>query len=491
MRARLTLDPDRVLPWACVAAAFAWFASVALRFPPGDGDLLWQQWLGARILREHAIPRALGPETFAAAGAPWTPHEWLFSTLLAWSAEHAVPWLIPLVCALAAAIGLATVVVRSRRRGVSAALSAAAAIVCALAMIQSFGARAQVLGWMGLTIVVTLLEIDGPWAWAAVPATIAWANLHASVFLSPAVAGLFAIAALLRDRAWSRDVTRRAALAAACAGATLVTPLGLDLPRYAVGLLASPIRASISEWGATSMTSAVFILAALPLLLIIGAFGMRASVRDRLLAAAFTVVLFTAVRNVPVFALIVAPVALSALAAGRAPRAVTPRATSFAAWSTVGAVAAVCVLIPTLVWRIAPAAQSGLPSGPARALLAQARSQPRVFCEDFAWCSLFLRVPGAVRFYMDGRCDPYPAPMWRDYREVMDGNRRWAAIIERERIDAILVRRDGALDSLLAERPAMWRRIASDRLARLYVKPALLEGGRSDGRRALAAAITH
>ncbi|HWT07368.1 MAG TPA: hypothetical protein VN224_16500, partial [Xanthomonadales bacterium] len=481
MRAR-RLDPDRVLPWACVAAAFAWFASAALRFPPGDGDLLWQQWLGARILREHAIPRALGPETFAAAGAPWTPHEWLFSTVLAFGAAHGAPWLIPLACALAAALALATVVWRCRRRGVSAALSSAAAIVCALAMIQSFGARAQVLGWMGLTIVVSLLEIDGPWAWAAVPATVAWANLHASVLLSPAVAGLFAFAALLRDRRWSRDVARRAALAAACGAATLATPLGIDLPRYAAGLLASPIRSSISEWGATSMTSAAFVLAALPLLLILGAFGMRASLRDRLLAAAFTVVLFTAVRNVPVFALVVAPVALSALAAARVPRTAPPGSGRAFAWSTVGAVAFVCVLIPALVWRIAPAAQSGLPSGPARALLAQARSQPRVFCEDFAWCSLFLSEPGAVRFYMDGRCDPYPAPMWRDYREVMDGNRRWAAIIERERIDAILVRRDGALDSLLAERPSAWRRIASDRLARLYVKPALLDGGHDDAR---------
>jgi hypothetical protein len=489
MRPRTVLDPDRVLPWACVAAAFAWFVSVALRFPPGDGDLLWQQWLGARILREHAIPRALGPETFAAAGAPWTPHEWLFSTVLAFGAEHGVQWLIPLVCALAAALALATVVMRCRRRGVSPALSAAAAIVCALAMFQSFGARAQVLGWMGLTVVVTLLEIDGPWAWAAVPATVAWANLHASVFLSPAVAALFAVAALVRDRGWSREAARRTALAAACGAATLATPFGIDLPRYAAGLLASPIRGSISEWGATSMTSAVFILAALPLLLILGAFGMRASLRDRMLAAAFTVVLFTAVRNVPVFALVVAPVALSALAAGRAPRAAHLRSARFAAWSTAGAVALICLLIPAVVWRVAPAARSGLPVGLASALVAQARSQPRVFCEDFAWCSLFLQEPGAVRFYMDGRCDPYPAPMWRDYREVMDGNRRWASILQRERIDAILVRRDGALDSLLAERPAMWRRIASDRLARLYVKPALLDGRRDDARRALAAAI--
>ncbi|HEY0381959.1 MAG TPA: hypothetical protein VGC72_07145 [Candidatus Elarobacter sp.] len=488
MRPRVSLDPDRVLPWACVAAVFAWFAAIAVRFPPGDGDLLWQRWLGERILREHAIPRALGPETFAAAGAPWTPHEWLFSTALAFGAAHGAPWLVPLACAFAASAALAMVVLRCRRRGASGALSSAAAIVCALAMIQSFGARAQVLGWMGVATIVWLLEIEGPWAWAAVPATAVWANLHASAFLSPAVAGVFAVAALLRDRRWSRDVVRHAALAAGCGAATLATPLGIDLPRYAAGLLASPIRHSISEWGATSMTSAAFVLGALPLLLILAAFGVRASLRDRLLAAAFTVVLFTAVRNVPVFAVVVAPIAAAALASPRVRDRAPSNLARFAAWSTAGAMTLSLLLLAALAWRSAPPADSGLPAGPVRALLAQARTQPRVFCEDFAWCSLFLREPGAARFYMDGRCDPYPPPMWRDYREVMDGNRRWAAIIARERIDAILVRRDGALDSLLAERPRAWRRLASDRLSRLYVKPALLDGGPGDGRRALAAA---
>jgi hypothetical protein len=486
-RARAALDPDRLLPWACVGAVFAWFAAVAVRFPPADGDLLWQRWLGARILREHAIPRALGPETFAANGAPWTPHEWLFSTVLAFCAAHGAPWLVPLGCAAAACAALATVVVRCRRRGVSGALPSAAVIVCALAMVQSFGARAQVLGWLGLATVMWLLETDGPWAWAAVPVTVAWANVHASVFVSPAVAGLFALAALLRDRRWSRDVARRAALAAACAAATLATPLGIDLARYAAGLLASPIRHSISEWAATSTSSPAFVLGALPLLVVLAAFGVRTSLRDRLLAAAFTVLLFTAVRNVPVFALVVAPVALGALAAGRAPRptaSAPSRRARVAAWSTVGALATCSVALATAAWRGAPAAADALPAGPARALLAAAHTQPRVFCEDFAWCSLFLLEPGAVRFYMDGRCDPYPAPLWRDYDDVRAGAPRWAVILDRERIDALLVRREGALDSLLAERPRAWRLIASDRLARLYMKPALLDGAR----RALAAA---
>jgi hypothetical protein len=127
-----------------------------------------------------------------------------------------------------------------------------------------------------------------------------------------------------------------------------------------------------------------------------------------------------------------------------------------------------------VTWRYAPRIAEPLPLGTARALLAEARTPPRVFCEDFSWCSIFLNEP--VRFFMDGRCDPYPARMWQEYREVIDGNRRWASILDGERIDAVLVRRNGALDSLLAERSSTWRRIASDGVSGLYVRrPVLAE----------------
>lgn len=486
-------DPARWLPWVCAAAVAGWQTAVAVRLPPRDGDLIWQRWLGERVLHEHAIPRALGPETFAAEGARWTPHEWLFSIALAWSGDHGAAWLVPLLCALAAGIALATVVGRCMRRGVHGASASAAVLLCGLAMIQSFGPRAQVFGWAGVGAVLLLLEMEGPWAWAAVAVTVMWANVHASALLAPAVAVLFALSALLRDRAWSPAVRRSLALAAACGAATLATPLGVDLWRYALELLTSPIRHSISEWGATSTGSVAFAIGALPLVLLLAAFGVRASLRDRLLATAFAVLLFAAVRNVAVFAVVAAPIAFAALAARpRAASAATARPTNFAGhrtvsgrgavtgrwagWVTLVVVGCCGVAVSMLTWRGAPMFAAPLPNGTARALLAQAHTPPRVFCEDFAWCSLFLDQP--VRFFMDGRCDPYPAPVWRDYREVIDGNRRWAAILDRERIDAVLVRRDGALDSLLAERRGGWRRIASDRVSALYVRPALLAQAR-------------
>jgi hypothetical protein len=475
-RRSLWADPDKLLPWVCVIAVVGRLAAVAIAFPPGDGDRFWQRWLGERVLREHVIPRALGPETFSAPGAPWTPQEWLFSSVLALGADRGAAWVVPLICALVVGLAFVMVVLRCRRRGLSGAMASAAVLLCALATIQSFGVRAQIFGWAGLATLLWLLEAEGAIAWFAVPLTIVWANLHASVFLAPAVVALFALSAALRDRRWSREVRRHIAIASGCALATLMTPLGLDLPRYAIGLIGSPIRHSISEWGATSIDSASFAFGAFPLVLALAAFGVRASMRDRLVALAFTVLLFTAVRNVPLFALATAPIAIAALPRKQG-RFDTPTPVErAAAWTTVAMATAAAVTIGTLSWREAPLPNRTLPLGPARMLLAEARTTPRIFCEDFAWCSMFLAEHQRALFFMDGRCDPYPDAVWRDYLEVLDGHPRWARILDAQRVNAVLVRRDSALDSLLAERSRTWRPIASDRLSRLYVRPSLLAG---------------
>jgi len=67
--------------WLVIGIVAARFLTTAIAYPQLDGDLAWQRRLGETILRTHAIPRALGDETFTAAGAPWLPQEWAFSVL--------------------------------------------------------------------------------------------------------------------------------------------------------------------------------------------------------------------------------------------------------------------------------------------------------------------------------------------------------------------------------------------------------------------------
>lgn len=442
-----------------VAGVTAWMIAFAVRVPARDGDPWWQRWLGERILREHALPRALGGETFAATGASWTPQEWLYSLLLAVTQDHRASWIMPAACGLAAGVALAGVAIRCSRRGVSDLYSSAGVYVCMLAMLQAFGARPQVLGWAGLSVLLVFLEVDGLTAWMSVPLTVAWANLHASVLLSPVVALLFAVAQPSR---------RRFALAAACALAVFATPLGAELPRYAIDLAMSPIRGSIAEWAATSIGSFAFLFAALPLLLMLVLFGKELCVRDRLLAAMFVPALFFAVRNVPIFALALAPVVLGAVPALRRSGTSDGRV-AFARRATNVCVAGGLVVTSVTAWHMAPFMPS-IPSALALSVADGARNRPRVFCEDFAWCSVYLARSPAVRVFMDGRADPYPPAVWRKYRDVIDGRSDWASILAAYRVNAVMVRRDSALDSLLAARPARWVPLAADRQARLYVK---------------------
>jgi hypothetical protein len=211
------------------------------------------------------------------------------------------------------------------------------------------------------------------------------------------------------------------------------------------------------------------------------AFGVRSRVRDRIVAVVFTVFLFAAVRNVPIFTFAVAPIALAALPS-KTRIAAAPLSARIAGWLTVAAAATAAVAIATLTWNAAPVAPAALPDQTRAALLLRARTQPRVLCEDFAWCGVFLgRTPRAAVF-MDGRSDPYPVVVWNAYLIALHGNAGWDAVLARYRVNALLVRPDGALESLLRTQPRQWRMIAHDRVARLYVRPALLERPRSSER---------
>jgi hypothetical protein len=465
-RSRWGVAPDALLPWLCVLALGLRDIALAVAYIRPDGDRYWQLWLGERILRAHTIPRSLGTETFSSAGASWTPQEWLLSLGLAWSREIGVPWLLPAVCGAAAMLALAAVAWRAQRRSAPPIAVSIVVVLTGLAMLQSFGVRAQVFGWTGLALVLCCLELRGRLLWAAVPITVIWANLHASVLLAPAVCAMYALGTLIEQRAFTADVRRFGLLAAACAAAVCATPLGLELPRYTIALMGSPIRQWIDEWGHTDIGSAAFAVGALPLLLVFAVRGGRATVTDRIAIVAFAILLFSAVRNVPVFAIVVAPIAASVLGLS-APSARRTTSERIASMITVAAAAVVVVSLPLLSLKSA-APSDPLPLGAATMLEATHRGS-RVFCEDLAWCSVFLG-DRSTRVFMDGRCDPYPLPVWRDYIAVIGGNPVWSAVLDRWRVDAILVRPAGALDALLIAEPDEWAYVGSDRRARVYVR---------------------
>jgi hypothetical protein len=431
---------------------------------PGDGDLYWQRWLGELILRTHHLPNALGPETFTSAGATWVPQEWLFSVGVAAAQDHHLYTFFAIaVCLLPLGI---LVSIAARARGSTASQAIGIALIFAgVALTESFGIRAQVVGWLCFAWLLYFVERHDRWRYVAIPLTAAWANLHASVMLAPMVVAARAIGYALDGR-W-RDAASEVPLLAGVALAMLCTPLGIRLPQYALALSGSPIRHFIVEWQPGGLGDGSLLYGALPLALAI-VLGGRATLLERkpqaLVAALLFGAMIFATRNIPIFAIAAAPLAAAGI--GARFRAVKTFLVERRDLEQVALPAIVVALIVcgVAVIRLQAVAQPRLPVS----LIAQLERDPtahRLFCEDFSWCSIALQYPN-LHVYMDGRCDPYPLPVWKRYSQIIAGRQAGRTILSNYDVDAVVALRNGALARDLRVPP--WRMVAGDRAFVLF-----------------------
>jgi len=458
-----------------IALALIFIARFAVSawFDPGrDGDIAWQQWLGLHILQTGRLPMSLGPEAFAASGAPWVPQEWALSLAVALTLGK--PWFFLLVAAsaLAAAAVLIVTGVASRRLGATPVPAALAVVCVGFSMLESYGIRAQVFGWALLSVMMYLLRcVPGRGKWWIVPLVAVWANLHASAMLAPALLALWAAGTMLQERAWNAKVREYALLALASGAAVFCTPLGYRLPLYAFTLLHSPIRSAINEWQPSSLSAVSFTLGALVLIAGVCVFGVERSRRwpELLVIAAVTYLAITAVRNVPVCAIVLAPVV-----AQRASLRLTERArinTLFTERPVLvllycGTLAA--ALLSGAVLAQSPDFRNGNLPQAAIEKLASLPGTHRLYCEDFAWCSLALSH-GNVREFIDGRCDPFPLAVWKDYVAVFSAKGDWRVILDRREVNAVLVDEKRSLARALPLWHG-WRLVYADREYRLFVR---------------------
>ena len=436
---------------------------------PGDGDLYWQQWLGDVILRTHQLPVALGSETFTSVGAHWVPHEWLFSTLVALAAQHEASFLLAILVSAIPALILVSIYLRSRATAGPEAI-AVVLLLCGLALVEWFGIRAQVLGWACIAALFYCLERRDRWYYAAIPVVVIWANLHASVMVAPVII-LARIAGAAMGHGWRgmRD-NRDVRILLPVVLATFCTPLGWHLPIYAFTLIGSPIRHFIQEWQSPGLGDASFVFGALPLAVLAVSGGGRSLARNGtevVPAAVLFIAMFFASRNVPLFAIAVAPLAARAvdlrsgtlLALGKCLQAMEAFALT-----------AICIAILLsgilLLWdqRVSP---PRLPIAAIESASAD-HSDRRVFCEDFAWCSVALLYP-RLRVFIDGRCDPYPVNVWRSYIATINVSDSWDETLQRYRIDTVIVARSSRFARALAS-DASWRRSFEDAAYAVYTR---------------------
>lgn len=447
------------IAWAIVAIFGARFAALAWHYPGQDADLSWQQWLGERVLALHQIPSQLGLETFTAPGARWVPQEWLFSTAVAATLPTGRFYLLAIATALAGVCALAVTAWRAHKRGSSTFATVFATALTGFAMMQSFGVRAQIFGWALLAIIMLLLDLESPWLFAIVPLTAIWANVHASALIVPALVGLWTLGTAIEDRAWTARVERNVLLTLGTGFAVMLTPFGWHLPAYAFSLQTSAIRSSISEWQPPDLTMPAFYGGLLPLIALGCYFGVaapRERWRDGLLFAATAVLAFTAIRHMPLCAIVIAPMIAQRLtnAIPQHARLNVVLSERFSQLLIAGASAVAAIAIVLTLNQVPAVAHSSLPEK-AVATLAAAPGEHKLYCEDFAWCSMALPAKN-LRVFIDGRCDPFPDSVWRAYLDVERVTPRWSSVLDKYSVDTVLAKAGRPLAQVMRSR-AGWR----------------------------------
>lgn len=440
-----------------VALFCAYLTGNRLAHPFIDGDLFWQRRLGEYVLLHHALPTALGSDTFSAAGAPWVPQEWLLGIVAAFAFDGHALWLLSVLAGLALFAALILTAVRAKLAGASLYATLAVLLFAGICLEGPFAIRAQVLAWPLLAALLLALDSEGDAVLWAIPVTIAWANLHASVTIAAPVVWIDALLRLWRRGINDRGVRLRLVLAIAVPLAMLCTPLGIKLPVYAIGLLHSPVRQFIAEWQPLRGLNTQVVAGLLPLAAIVvyGAFrGLwRTRPRDIVLTVVMAVWAVLSVRSIALFAIVAAVPASLVIATGEGWSDPLTRRTY--AW--LSAVAAV-ILIPLTGWfayRANPMMKVWAPPQTEIEALERQPGEHRLFCVEFSWCALALGEPN-MRVFLDGRADPYPYAVWQAFYTVAALQPGWQDALDRYRVNAVLVASDDAVANALRG-DARWR----------------------------------
>jgi hypothetical protein len=435
---------------------FARFFVAAFSEQRNDGDISWQKWIGHYLLTHHELPRRLGVETYTATGAPWVPQEWAIGTAIALAEPFHAFWLLAVIASLAG-VGVILLVARTAElRGATTSGILLAAILTGFGIVASFGVRAQVFGWLAFALVL-YLDTRGEKARRWTPLVIVlWANLHASAPLG--------VAYLAMRAAFDRTRTNFL-IAAAAFVAIFCTPLGASLPVYAIDLLHAPFRQWISEWQPTTIgiVSVVGVFVPMAIFMLRGLPQQRF---DATLACGTVIFAFLAARNVAIASIVLAPIAAAQLTRSgwTLPTLDNARPGRFQVALSLVVASIASVAVWWNMHAVPDFAGDGLPLA---AMNAAARSgATRIYCEDFAWCGLALEKP-QMRTFLDGRCDPFPMDVWRDYIAVEHAGPTWREVLAKTHTELVLASREHPLAQVLRERKD-WRVLYADKKFVLY-----------------------
>jgi hypothetical protein len=478
-----------------------------------DGDLGWHIALGRVILETGTVPTS-DFLSHTMQGRPFVPHEWLAEVIFA--ALYGVGGFdaVALLTASAIALTFAGLLAVMLCRGVSPLVAGPLVGLGMLASIVHWAARPHIFTFLFTLVWATTLEEHrrreeggGLRLIWLLPVMLLWVNLHGAFLIGYELTGTYLAGALLQTvasggRERARHLRQARDLGLLLSASLLISaanPVGFDLLRYSVDFVSQGyLRDLIPELQSPDFHNPLF----LPFLLLLAitlAVSVRRELTPMLLLASWGAFALISFRNVPQFIIICLPLiaesAQDTIRLGVA-RAIAPEAAA-PLRGVVGAlvrrgerfttqVRAVSGGIPAVVALLVIAALMGRgvrmdlwqqghgfsPTSFPVSAVEQLRPFPpgqRVF-NDAAWGGYlsFCCWPRVTNF-VDGRVDFYGEAYMRAYYSALDAEPGWQEVLDRHRIDWVLVYPDRPIAQWLAQDPA-WERIYADATAVVFVR---------------------
>jgi len=451
------LSLSNVLPVVLLLGLFGMTAR-----PATDPDLWWHLRTGQWIVETGHVPHS-DPFSFTRAGHAWVSHEWLSEVVFYELWKHGGAAGLIVFSAIITTTGFMLLYLRCLLGGAEKHWAAAATAFGALASAPSWGVRPQMFTFTLASLLLWLLESgnkneeDRPRLLFWIPPLfLLWLNLHAGFALGLALLFAYGVGLIMETAAgntpWQQArpiVLRVLLLLLACLALVPLSPSGAQLYRYPFDTLrSSGMRSLIAEWFSPDFHEWLyrpFLLAWLLLLTALASSRSRPRGRVILPLLLTSFAALDAVRHIPIFVLVAIPVIAAALPVATAsPTALQRRRDS--SWFRPLFNLAVVVLIGAFAvvkWISLARSQDAREAEqyPQKAVaFLQASTQPQTIFVYYDWGGYAIwKLYPEYRVFVDGRADLYGDDLLRQFRTAMQLRTGWRDVLDRWKVEAVLV----------------------------------------------------
>jgi hypothetical protein len=484
VKVRRWLWPDLALVAACVTLLYCLFLFQGYRKLFRDSDAGWHIRAGEAILSTGDLPRT-DPYSFTRAGEPWFAWEWAAD--IAAGAVHRSAGLSGVALFYAAAIAAGVWLwfrLQWALEGDFLLASAMAPLLLSTCNIHWL-ARPHVLSWIFLLAALLYAERARPpfgfrHATEIAIFTALWANTHASFFLAPMIALIYAAGHAIR-----RGPTRWFLWAALISAiAPLANPYGWHLYAHVAGYLTdSELLSRIGEFqsfdfhapGSWPIIATLLAgVAGGTLALLGGRFEHFA------LAMMVTAMALRSARALPLVALLLLPLANAAITGTLRRAAVLDGFLAYSGrlraidtrFSGLALVPLVVLACFALLRTPAILAATGFPADQfpveAYSQVADLPAGARLFAPDKFGGYLIYRSPGGRKVFFDGRSDLYGAEFLKQYARMVQVRPGWREYWESFHFTHALVPNDYALIPALEQ--LGWKAVYHDQTVTLMAR---------------------